>query len=111
MNCRIWQAVRIVCLIPATMYLLLLALVVVGVDDLARWLCDSALAAVWSVPMLLLLTIGGPTLSVIASLILRLEGQRGRPSSDTCGVVAWIVLLLSLCTMLPFPWLFLLAGD
>ena len=107
----LWQTVRIVCLVPAIMYLLLLALALVGADGLARWLCDSALAAAWAVPMLLLLSLGGPTLSVIASLILRLDSRCSHAGKDIWGMVAWMVLLLSMCAIVPFPWLFMVAVD
>ena len=107
----LWQTVRIVGLVPAIMYLLLLALALVGADALARWVCDSALAGAWSVPILLLLSLGGPTLSVIASLILRLDSQCNAAGKDIWGMVAWMVLVLSLCTIVPFPWLFMVAAD
>jgi hypothetical protein len=107
----LWQTVRIVCLVPAIMYLLLLALALIGADGMARWLCSWALAGVWSVPMLLLLSLGGPTLSVIASLILRLDSRGSHAGKDIWGMVAWMVLLLSLCTIVPFPWLFMVAAD
>ncbi len=111
MDRLLWQAVRITCLVPAVLYLLLLALALVGAEGPARWLCDSALAAAWSVPLLLLLSLGGPTLSAIATLILRLDSRCSHSGRDVWGMVTWMVLLLSMCTIVPFPLLFMVGAD
>ena len=88
-----------------------LALALVGAEGPARWLCDSALAAAWSVPLLLLLSLGGPILSVIATVILQLDSRLSHKGWEVWGMIAWIVLLLSMCTIVPFPLLFMVGAD
>ncbi len=111
MDRLLWRSVRIVCLVPAVIHLLLLGLALVGAEGPARWLCDSVLAAAWSVLPVLLLSLGGPTLSVIATLILRLDSRFSPAGPDLWGMLAWVVLLLSMCTMVPFPLLFMVGAD
>ncbi|MCP5517705.1 MAG: hypothetical protein H7A45_10680 [Verrucomicrobiales bacterium] len=107
-----WRAVQATGLLPGLFYLGMLALGLVGQLGPARWTAERLLAGAWGVPMLLLLVIGGPTVSVLASLILGLDDRRSRSRfREVWGTAGWVVLLLSLITLLPFPWLFAVLAD
>jgi hypothetical protein len=108
-----WRILTIVSLLPAVAYLLILALAVVfEVLGPASWLVRDLLNGTWSIPLLWLLVIGGPIISVIGNLILQLSPEAGRSSSTgLIGIIAWILLLLCLTTCLPFPWLFFVGTD
>ncbi len=82
-----------------------------GITGPAQWLVSLIQDNSWAGPMLLLSVIGGPTSSVVVSLILRLDKQSNNFVSGLSSMITWAVLLLVMITFIPFPWIFVVVPD
>lgn len=85
-------------LLPALGYFVISMLVLFsGNFRPMRWLGEwlFTLTGAWSVPILLLLTVGGPTLSVLGSLILGEQSRFGYLLGGVCGGIAVALIVLN----------------
>ena len=112
LNHRVWLSIRFVSILPSTAYLSLFVLAMFfGITGPAQWLVSLIQDNSWAGPMLLLSVIGGPTSSVVVSLILRLDKQSNNFVSGLSSMITWAVLLLVMITFIPFPWIFVVVPD
>ena len=104
--------VTVISLLPSVAYLMVLALAVMfEVYGPAAWFVEETIDGPWGIPLLWLLALGGPIISVIGSLILQLPSDSGQRHGGVVGLIAWVLLLMCLISCLPFPWIFLVAAD
>jgi hypothetical protein len=74
-----------------------------------RWLAEelSDLAGAWSIPLLLMLAIGGPVLGVMGSLVLGIENRSTARLHSLCGGIAVALVVLNvLLTLFFLPFAF-----
>jgi hypothetical protein len=106
---RVWQAIATVAVVPGIVHLMVLSAGAAGMVNPAIWISGHLLAGPWSVPLLWILVIGGPLVSVIAGLTLELWRGTTGSVGRACGMFAWAMLIVGLVTTVPFPWI--LAFD
>lgn len=102
---RAWRAISIGAMLPGLVHLLVLVVALAGLVEPAIWISGHLLDGPWSVPLLWTFVIGGPLLSVIASLMLELWPGKTRPVGTAFGMLAWALLIVGLVTTLPLPWI------
>lgn len=97
-------------LLPALGYFVISMLgLAFGILRPVRWLMDGLFTVLgaWSIPVLLVLVVGGPTLSVMGSLILGARPRFGYRLSGLCGGIAvGLILLNTLLVMFYLPFAF-----
>lgn len=101
----LWQAIWLGLLVPAVVHFLVLVLAVVRISQPAVWVSKHIPSTAWAVPLLWLLVLGGPLLSVLFALMFELGQGKSRAFGGKWGMFACAMLIVGLVTSLPMPWI------
>ncbi len=84
-------------LLPGLVYFVTVALGLGGIVGPARFLLGGLLPQSWFTPILLMLVVGGPVVTVMISLCLRVGGRK---STRLVSCFGWIAVLLPVVNLL-----------
>lgn len=105
-----WKWVRFFSVMPGLIYLLVLILTFgFKLEQPGMWIVERFSHIPY--PVNFLLVAGGPIVSIMAHLILKLPPAIKTQQTENLDITLWTVALLCLITMCPFPWLWLAFLD
>lgn len=105
-----WKWILFLSLLPGIVYLVTLFLTFgFQLNQPGAWIVETFSHVPY--PINFLLVAGSPIISIIARLTLKLPPATLTKRTEPFDITLWVIALLCLITMCPFPWLWLAFID